>query len=321
MTEPAMDRLHSRVPLPQVSELARQVRDFFERLQGEIRSALEETDGAAVFSADQWERPGGGGGRACIMQEGALFEKAGVNFSEVYGHLPEALVRSMNVGTAQFYATGISLVLHPWSPMIPTVHMNYRYFEQEDGTSWFGGGSDLTPSYPFVEDIVHFHQVLKRACDAHDPDFYRKFKRWCDEYFFIKHRHEGRGVGGIFFDYLKGDPAKTFAFVQSAGAAFLESYLPIVERRRNASWGDQEKRWQLLRRGRYVEFNLVYDRGTLFGLETGGRAESILMSLPPEARWDYAMHVEPGSREAELVALLSQPREWIVEREGNERER
>lgn len=321
MAERTMDRPHTRAPLPPVSEIARQVRGFFEQLQADIRAALEKTDGVGTFSVDLWERPGGGGGTACVMQDGALFEKGGVNISEVYGQLPEALVHSMNVATPQFYATGISLVLHPWSPMIPTVHMNYRYFEQNDGTSWFGGGSDLTPSYPFTEDIVHFHRALKHACDAHDPDFYPRFKHWCDEYFFIRHRHESRGVGGIFFDYLKGDPARNFAFVRSAGGAFLESYLPIVERRRNTPWGDQERRWQLIRRGRYVEFNLVYDRGTLFGLETGGRAESVLMSMPPEARWEYAPQPEPGSREAELVAILSQPREWIVESEGNERER
>jgi len=316
MAEPGMDRHGIHAPMPEVSELAHQVRDFFTNLQGEIRTTLERTDGTGVFSSEQWERPGGGGGTSCVMQNGALFEKGGVNVSEVYGHLPEPLVRSMKVASTQFYATGISLVIHPRSPMIPTVHMNYRYFEQEDGTSWFGGGSDLTPYYPFEEDIVHFHGVLKSACDAHDASFYPKFKRWCDEYFFIRHRHESRGVGGIFFDYLKGDPAKHFAFVQSAGRVFLESYLPIIERRRSTPWGERERRWQLLRRGRYVEFNLVYDRGTLFGLETGGRVESILMSLPPEARWEYAMQPEPGSREAELVTLLSQPREWIIERNG-----
>jgi coproporphyrinogen III oxidase len=311
-----MTRRDTHTPKPEVSELAHQVRDFFEKLQGEIRTALERADGAGVFSAERWERPGGGGGMSCMMQEGALIEKGGVNTSEVFGQLPEALVRSMSLASAQFYATGISLVLHPRSPMIPTVHMNYRYFEQEDGTSWFGGGSDLTPYYPFKEDIEHFHRVLKKACDLHDASFYPKFKRWCDEYFFIRHRQESRGVGGIFFDYVKEDPAKNFAFVRSAGAAFLESYLPIVERRRNIPWGEHERRWQLLRRGRYVEFNLVYDRGTLFGLETGGRVESVLMSLPPEARWEYAMQPEPGSREAELVALLSEPREWITERQG-----
>jgi coproporphyrinogen III oxidase len=303
--------------MPKVSELAPRVHAYFEGLQGEIRTALEHVDGAGLFSIDRWERPGGGGGTSCVMQDGAVFEKGGVSISEVYGQLPDALARSMNVATAQFYATGISLVLHPRSPMIPTVHMNYRYFEQADGTRWFGGGSDLTPYYPVVEDIVHFHRVLKRACDAHDPGYYPKFKTWCDEYFFIPHRQESRGVGGIFFDYLKGDPERIFAFVRLAGSAFLESYLPIVERRRHDPWGEHERRWQLLRRGRYVEFNLVYDRGTLFGLETGGRTESILMSLPPEARWEYAMQPQPGSREAELVELLSRPREWATEHEEN----
>lgn len=312
-----MDQQDTRTPVPEVSGLAHEVHAFFVHLQREIREALERIDGVGRFSVDRWERPGGGGGTACIIQDGALLEKGGVNISEVYGQLPEALVRSMKVATTQFYATGISLVLHPRSPMVPTVHMNYRFFEQEDGTRWFGGGSDLTPFYPFEEDIVHFHRVLKNACEAHDPTFYPRFKKWCDEYFFIRHRQECRGVGGIFFDYLKGDPVKNFAFVRSAGNAFLESYVPIVSRRREMTWGEREKRWQLLRRGRYVEFNLVYDRGTLFGLETGGRTESVLMSLPPQARWEYAVQPEPGSREEELVTLLSQPREWVIEHEGN----
>jgi coproporphyrinogen III oxidase len=310
MANDAMRQQRGHSAVPGLSEFARTVQAYFERLQVEIRSALERADGAGVFSIDRWERAGGGGGTACVMQNGSLFEKAGVNFSAVHGHLSEKLVQTMRVGTAQFYATGISLVLHPASPMVPTVHMNYRYFEQEDGTSWFGGGSDLTPYYLFEEDAAHFHSTLKRACDAHDVGYYPRFKRWCDEYFYIRHRQEHRGIGGIFFDYLKGDPAKKFAFVQSAGGAFLKSYLPIVDRRWDAPWGERERRWQLLRRGRYVEFNLVYDRGTLFGLETGGRVESILMSLPPEVRWEYAMQPEPGSREAKLVELLSQPREW-----------
>ena len=303
--------------MPRLSGLAPRVRAWFERLQSDIRASLEKADGGGLFSVDRWERAGGGGGISCVLQNGALFEKGGVNFSEVYGDLPDALIRSMNVAAARFYATGISLVLHPRSPMIPTVHMNYRYFEQEDGASWFGGGSDLTPYYPVTEDISHFHRVLKRACDAHDPGYYSKFKKWCDEYFFIRHRQESRGVGGIFFDYLKEDPEKVFAFVQTAGNAFLESYLPILERRRGDPWGERERHWQLLRRGRYVEFNLVYDRGTLFGLETGGRTESVLMSLPPEARWEYAIEPPAGSREAELVALLSRPREWVTGHEEN----
>ncbi len=229
---------HTRPSMPEVSELALRARTYFERLQGEIRAALEQADGVAKFSVDRWDRAGGGGGGvSCVVQDGALFEKGGVNISEVYGDLPERLAVSMNVATTRFYATGISLVLHPRSPMVPTVHMNYRYFEQQDGTRWFGGGSDLTPYYPVVEDIVHFHRVLKRACDAHDRAYYPKFKRWCDEYFFVRHRQECRGVGGIFFDYLKGDPARNFAFVQSGGNAFLESYLPIVERRRNRPGG------------------------------------------------------------------------------------
>jgi coproporphyrinogen III oxidase len=216
----------------------------------------------------------------------------------------------MDVGAGKFFATGISLVIHPRNPMVPTVHMNLRYFEMDDGASWFGGGTDLTPYYLFEEDARHFHRVLKNACDKHSTEYYPRFKKWCDEYFSIKHRNEVRGIGGIFFDYLKGSNDSLFSFVNDVGNAFLPSYIPLVERRMDEPYTEEHRNWQLLRRGRYVEFNLVYDRGTLFGLETGGRIESILMSLPPFVSWKYDHRPKPGSPEAELTAVLRKPREW-----------
>jgi coproporphyrinogen III oxidase len=293
-----------------MSDLKERAGEFFRQMQDKICKALEDTDQQAQFQEDLWEREGGGGGCTRVMNGGAVFEKAGVNFSAVHGELPEILIKKMNLsGPATFYATGISLVLHPVNPIVPTVHANFRYFEKPD-TAWFGGGSDLTPYYPYQEDVVHFHRTQKMACDAHDSSYYPKFKKWCDEYFTIKHRQEMRGVGGIFFDYLTGDLEKIFQFVQSAAEAFLPAYLPIVERRRSESYGEQERYFQLIRRGRYVEFNLVYDRGTLFGLETNGRTESILMSLPTLARWDYDYRPTPGSRE-EAAMQYFQPQAWV----------
>lgn len=284
---------------------------YFEKLQNTICAELERVDGKGRFREDAWQHPEEGGGRTCVLQNGGIFEKAGVNTSAVAGTLTEILAHRLNVGPQRFFATGISLVLHPESPMIPTVHANFRYFELEDGQSWFGGGADLTPCYLFEDDARHFHAVWKRACDRHDASCYPKFKKWCDDYFFIKHRGETRGIGGIFFDYLRGDFDTLFAFVQDCGNSFLESYLPIVKRRMDEPWGEREKLWQLLRRGRYAEFNLVYDRGTLFGLETQGRIESILMSLPPLARWEYDFRPSQGSPEERLVAILQHPRDWI----------
>ena len=292
--------------------LFERVRAYCEGLQERICPALEETDGQARFTETMWQRSEGGGGRTRMMQDGAVFEKAGVNSSTVFGLLPETIDRTLKVNPARFSATGISLVVHPRSPMVPTVHANYRYFELEEGDAWFGGGSDLTPFYPFDEDIVHFHTTLKRACDSVDHSFYPKFKRWCDEYFFLTHRGEARGIGGIFFDYLRGNQEKHLALVRSAGDAFLDSYLPVVKRRMHEPWGNQERHWQLLRRGRYVEFNLLYDRGTKFGLESQGRTESVLMSLPPLARWEYDVQPSPGSSAERLVELLRRPREWAV---------
>lgn len=285
---------------------------YFEELQHSICRALERIDGKARFNEDVWKHREEGGGRTCVLERGTIFEKAGVNTSAVAGTLSETIAHRLNVTPQRFFATGISLVLHPDSPMIPTVHANFRYFELAGGQSWFGGGSDLTPYYLFEEDARHFHSVWKRVCDRHDAAYYPEFKRWCDEYFFLKHRGEARGVGGIFFDYLKGDFERLFVFVQDCGNSFLDAYLPIVERRINEPWGEKEKRWQLQRRGRYVEFNLLYDRGTLFGLETQGRTESILMSLPPVVRWEYNTPPPLDSREARLLRILQHPQEWVV---------
>jgi coproporphyrinogen III oxidase len=291
-----------------------QAQEFFSDLQDKICRALEAVDGRKRFREDFWQREGGGGGRTRVMEEGRFFERAGVNFSAVEGSLPEAFAAKIGAEVAnaegrEFFATGVSLVLHPHSPYVPTVHANFRYLEKGDA-SWFGGGTDLTPYYPFREDVAHFHRTLKEACDKHDPDYYPRFKKWCDEYFFIKHRGETRGVGGIFFDYLTGDAEKLFAFVKDAGEAFLPAYLPIIERRRDYDYGLREREFQLLRRGRYVEFNLVYDRGTIFGLETQGRTESILMSLPPLARWAYDYTPEPDTPEAEAQTFFK-PQDWL----------
>ncbi len=295
-------------------EMRSQAQEFFSHLQDGICRAVEEADGAAGFREDHWQREGGGGGRTRVMEGGAVFEKAGVNFSAVEGVLPEAFAAKIGEGIEnaegrQFFATGVSLVLHPGNPHVPTVHANFRYLEK-GAASWFGGGTDLTPYYPFREDIVHFHRTLKEACDKHDADYYLRFKKWCDEYFFIKHRSETRGVGGIFFDYLQGDSDKLFAFVKDVGEAFLPAYLPIVERRRHSGYGQREREFQLIRRGRYAEFNLVYDRGTIFGLETRGRTESILMSLPPLARWVYDYKPEPNTPEAEAWAYFK-AQDWL----------
>ncbi len=282
---------------------------YLRRWQDDVTSALQGAEKAAAVREDAWERPGGGGGRARVFENGDVFERAGVNFSEVHGELPDDLAGRMPGEGRAFYATGTSLVFHPRSPLVPIVHANFRYFER-GSTHWFGGGADLTPIYLEAEDARHFHRTLRAACDKHDAAYYPRFKRWCDDYFFIQHRGERRGVGGIFFDELVGDFDRVFAFVREASAAFVGAYFPIVERRRNEPYGEAERAFQLYRRGRYVEFNLVYDRGTVFGLKTRGRAESILMSLPPLARWEYAFEPAPGSREAELFDVLRNPRDW-----------
>ena len=281
---------------------------YFKGLQDRISSGIEDLDGGR-FREDGWDREGGGGGRTRILEGGKVFEKAGVNVSSVHGNLPEQFAAKIPLGAGtSFFATGVSLVFHPRSPMVPAVHANFRYLEKGDA-SWFGGGMDLTPCYPYAEDATHFHRTIKQACDRHDPSFYPKFKKWCDEYFTLTHRNEMRGIGGLFFDYLEGDREKNFAFVQELGDAFLEAYVPIARRRLNEPFGENERQYQLYRRGRYVEFNLLYDRGTIFGLETRGRTESILMSLPPLVRWVYDYKSEPGSRESRALEFF-QPRDW-----------
>lgn len=288
-----------------------------ERLQDEICQGLERFEGESRFREDRWERPGGGGGRSRVLESGQVFEKAGVNTSAVHGELPERMAKALEVEVAPFFATGVSLVIHPRNPYLPTVHANYRYFALGDDLAdpddqWFGGGADLTPYYPTLEDARSFHRVWKEVCDAHpEVASYDDFKRQCDEYFYLPHREEARGVGGLFFDYLRDRPEETFAFVREAGEAFLDAYLPIVERHAGREYGEREREYQLYRRGRYVEFNLIYDRGTRFGLETGGRIESILMSLPPHVRWPYDPSFDSGSPEAGAFWYL-QPRPWLL---------
>jgi coproporphyrinogen III oxidase len=285
---------------------------FFQELQDRICAALEELDGRAQFREDPWQREGGGGGRTRVLTDGAVFEKAGVNFSDVAGQMAEDFARQVPGEGRDFLATGISLVLHPHSPLVPTVHANFRFLAK--GTKeWFGGGADLTPYYPYRDDVIHFHRVWKQVCQRHGPPVdYARFKKWCDDYFFLPHRGESRGVGGIFFDYLEGDWDALFAFVRDCGHAFLDAYLPIARRRKDEPVTARQRAFQEFRRGRYVEFNLLYDRGTLFGLKTGGRTESILMSLPPVVRWRYDYHPEPGSPEAVLYEYL-RPRDWADE--------
>lgn len=329
----------SSTQLPPVDSRDR-VSAFLKTLQDEICQGLETLDGSETFHQDAWEREEGGGGRSRVIRDGGVFEQGGVNFSEVWGKNlpPSILTQRPEAAGHEFYATGTSMVLHPRNPYVPTVHLNYRYFEAGP-VWWFGGGLDLTPYYPFAEDAIHLHRTLKDACDKHHPEYYPAFKRWCDEYFYLKHRNETRGVGGIFFDYQDGRPAKLyhgpdpqgeaaaysdavgvvgprsweslFAFIQDCGQAFLPAYIPIVERRKNTEYGDRERQFQLYRRGRYVEFNLVYDRGTIFGLQTNGRTESILMSLPPLVRWEYGYQPEPGSPESKLYEVFLKPQDWL----------
>ena len=293
---------------------------YIENLQDSITSKIEEVDGLAKFEEDIWQRQEGGGGRTRVIENGAIFEKGGVNISAVHGELPEVLRKQFNADEGTFFACGLSLVLHPINPMIPTVHANWRYFEMYDTTGkmvtqWFGGGQDLTPYYLFDEDAIHFHTVCKNVCDSYSPDFYSTFKKNCDDYFWNAHREEARGVGGLFFDYLKSTNSFTildrYNFVTAVGASFLESYLPIVKKRKDIPFTISQKDWQEIRRGRYVEFNLVHDRGTLFGLKTNGRIESILMSLPPVVQWKYNHHPEKESEEERLIAVLTNPKEWV----------
>lgn len=296
------------------------VRDYLASLQLEITSSLQATDGEAEFITDDWNRAGGGGGRTMVLTGGKIFEQAGVNFSEVSGdNLPaSATAHRPELAGRRFLAMGVSLVIHPDNPHIPTSHANVRFFVAEkpgeDSIWWFGGGFDLTPYYAYEEDCRHWHQTARNACEPFGEDKYNQYKRWCDEYFFLKHRQEARGIGGLFFDDLNEPDFDTaFDFMNSVGNHFLPAYLPIVEKRKNLVFGDSEKKFQWYRRGRYVEFNLVYDRGTLFGLQSGGRTESILMSLPPVVNWQYRHQPEAGSREAELTEFFLQPRDWLAE--------
>ncbi len=285
-----------------------EIADFMKTLQDEICAGLEAEDGVQKFQEDVWTHETGGGGRSRIIQHGNVFEKGGVNFSAVEGDMPEFMKARVNPNATKFFATGVSLVIHPENPMVPIVHMNVRYFETDTGESWFGGGIDLTPIYVDETQAKFFHEKMKDTCDKFDSTYYPKFKAWADEYFFNKHRKETRGIGGIFFDYLKPDENKTkedyFEFVKAVGRTFLEAYRPIVAANKGMSYTEQNKKWQLIRRGRYVEFNLVYDRGTRFGLETGGRIESILMSLPEHASWVYNYVPEPGSEEEKTMLAL-----------------
>jgi coproporphyrinogen III oxidase len=337
MTTTETTQTNQSVSLPPENAKAR-VSEFMQGIQDEICAGLEQLDGKGKFKEDSWQREEGGGGRSRVMSDGNIFEQGGVNFSEVWGdNLPPSILQQRPEAEGHsFYATGTSMVLHPKNPYIPTVHLNYRYFEAGP-VWWFGGGADLTPYYPFVEDAAHFHRTFQAACDRHHSEYYPVFKRWCDEYFYLKHRQETRGIGGIFFDYQDGqgklyrgphcdsEAAKysekigeieprsweeLFGFVQDCGKAFLPAYLPIIERRKALKYGDRERNFQLYRRGRYVEFNLVYDRGTIFGLQTNGRTESILMSLPPLVRWEYNYHPEPNTLEAELYNTFLKPQDW-----------
>ncbi len=338
MTTATISETNTFNSLPPADSRAR-VSQFMKQIQDEICAGLTELDGVETFREDSWEREEGGGGRSRVIREGDIFEQGGVNFSEVWGHhLPPSILNQRPEAAGhQFYATGTSMVLHPRNPYIPTIHLNYRYFEAGP-VWWFGGGIDLTPYYPFAEDAKQFHSVLKEACDRHHPEYYPTFKLWCDEYFYLKHRQETRGVGGIFFDYQDGSgllyrgpdaagPAailsnqvgvlpsrnweELFTFVQDCGRAFLPAYTPIVQRRRTTEYSDRERNFQLYRRGRYVEFNLVYDRGTIFGLQTNGRTESILMSLPPLVRWEYGYQPEANTPEAKLTEVFLKPQDWV----------
>ena len=292
------------------------IAEWFKGLQDRICEGLEKMDGIACFEEDLWQRPGGGGGRTRVIRNGDVLEKGGVNFSAVHGQLPEKIRNALKLpNECDFFASGVSIVLHPVSPMIPIIHMNVRYFEMSEGTWWFGGGIDVTPHYVIPEDARHFHMQLASVCNRHDIDYYPKFKKWADDYFYIKHRNETRGIGGIFFDRLsdngKHDKESRFRFVQDVGEAFVPVFLHLVKNHRDEPYGDAEKKWQMLRRSRYVEFNLVYDKGTKFGLDTNGRIESILMSMPPQAQWAYNYQPVPGSPEAETLQWLKKDIEWV----------
>jgi len=294
------------------------VEDYLRALQMRICASLEDVDGKQTFRSDRWDRHGGGGGESRVMVDGGVFEQAGVGFSHVFGDAmpPSATKRRPELAGRRFQAMGVSLVLHPLNPYVPTTHANFRFFTTDGGKGapvwWFGGGFDLTPYYPFMDDVRHWHRTAKEACEPFGEDVYPKYKAWCDDYFFLKHRDETRGVGGLFFDDLnEWGFERSFEFTRAVGDRFLPAYLPIVRARRKHKYGERQREFQLYRRGRYVEFNLIYDRGTLFGLQSGGRTESILMSLPPRVRWEYNWHPEPGTPEADLYSSYLRPRDWL----------
>lgn len=297
-----------------------EITDWFKSLQDSICKSLEQEDGKGKFQEDNWTREEGGGGRTRVIQHGNVIEKGGVNFSAVHGKLPqqiasEILTTNNQQPTTNFYATGVSIVIHPNNPMVPIIHMNVRYFEMSNGVWWFGGGIDLTPHYVNEEDAKFFHTALKTTCDKHHPDYYSKFKKWADDYFFITHRNETRGIGGIFFDKLTATPEiskeQLFAFVQDIGNTFAPTCVQLMNKNKNKPFTEANKQWQLLRRGRYVEFNLVYDKGTKFGLETNGRIESILMSLPETAGWLYNFTPQKNSEEEKTISFLKKGIGWV----------
>jgi coproporphyrinogen III oxidase len=300
-----------------------QVKDYLQALQNRIVAELEQLDGKQQFQRDAWDRPGGGGGTSCVLVDGGIFEQAGVGFSHVFGDQmpPSATKARPELAGRSFQAVGVSLVLHPHNPYVPTTHANFRFFTTDSGDSrkpvwWFGGGYDLTPYYPFHDDAVHWHETARDACDPFGADLYARYKKWCDEYFYLPHRSETRGVGGLFFDDVNElGFAKSFEFLQSVGDSFLPAYRPIVKARMNHPFGERQREFQLYRRGRYVEFNLLHDRGTLFGLQSGGRTESILMSLPPRVRWQYGWKPEAGSPEEILTTGYLRPRDWLGDTE------
>ncbi|MGN6397157.1 MAG: oxygen-dependent coproporphyrinogen oxidase [Mucilaginibacter sp.] len=298
-----------------------QIAADYQTIQEEICAALEQCDGIAKFEEEVWEREGGGGGRTRVIQNGNVLEKGGVNFSAVYGQLPHTMKKALNVEHDEFFATGVSIVIHPNHPMVPIIHMNIRYFEMpsaqhpEEPLRWFGGGIDLTPHYVIDGDAQYFHAYLKSVCDKYNADFYSRFKTWADDYFFIKHRNETRGIGGIFYDRLTAKEGITwetiFEFSKTLGRSFAPIYTELANRNRDTPFTEEQQNWQYIRRSRYAEFNLVYDAGTKFGLETNGRIESILMSLPPTAKWIYNYHAEPGSAEERTLTLLKKGINWV----------
>lgn len=297
------------------SPQSQEASSWFQDLQNSICSALEQADGSAIFKEDRWTRAEGGGGKTRIIQQGNVIEKGGVNFSAVWGKLPSFMqAKDKDPVVEHFFATGISIVIHPKSPMVPIIHMNTRYFETDKGRKWFGGGIDLTPHYVNEEDAAFFHQELKKVCNNFSPNYYPEFKKWADDYFFIPHRDETRGIGGIFFDHLTENNefslSDRFRFVVEVGKLFAPVYVHLIEKNKQLKFGEKEIHWQKIRRGRYVEFNLVYDRGTKFGLETNGRTESILMSLPPQAEWHYSLQPEMGSAESKTLELLKKGISW-----------